>query len=65
MTLRIVLLVTALLLPAVCPAQDTRGQILGRVFDGPETDPTSTAFGMVTATKQMPRTIQFGLKLIY
>jgi len=34
-------------------------------FDGPETDPTSTAFGMVTATKQMPRTIQFGLKLTY
>ncbi|MBI4873764.1 MAG: TonB-dependent receptor [Acidobacteria bacterium] len=34
-------------------------------FSAPNTTPTSTAFGTVTAESQWPRTIQFGLKLTY
>jgi hypothetical protein len=34
-------------------------------FDTPQLDPTSTDFGRITATKQMPRNIQFGLKIVY
>ncbi|HWB98078.1 MAG TPA: TonB-dependent receptor, partial [Bryobacteraceae bacterium] len=31
------------------------------VFEPPDTNPYSTAFGTVTAAKQLPRTIQFGI----
>jgi len=34
-------------------------------FAAPNTSPSSTAFGMVTAETQWPRTIQFGLKLLF
>jgi hypothetical protein len=31
------------------------------VFEAPDTNPYSTAFGTVTSAKQLPRTIQFGV----
>ena len=31
----------------------------------PNTSPTSSAFGRITATAQPPRTAQFGLKLLF
>jgi hypothetical protein len=34
-------------------------------FAGPNTSPTSSAFGAVTSEAQWPRTIQFSLKLVY
>ncbi|HUS08103.1 MAG TPA: carboxypeptidase regulatory-like domain-containing protein [Bryobacteraceae bacterium] len=34
-------------------------------FSNPNTTPTSSSFGRVTATSQWPRTIQFGLKLLF
>jgi hypothetical protein len=34
-------------------------------FAAPNTTPSSTAFGMVTAETQWPRTIQLGLKLLF
>ncbi len=34
-------------------------------FASPNTSPSNTAFGTIAATNQMPRTIQFGLKIIY
>jgi hypothetical protein len=34
-------------------------------FASPNTTPTSGSFGRVTATSQWPRTIQFGLKLLF
>ncbi|MEK7403489.1 MAG: carboxypeptidase-like regulatory domain-containing protein [Acidobacteriota bacterium] len=34
-------------------------------FDAPNTSPSSTAFGTVNADTQLPRTIQFGLKLLF
>ena len=34
-------------------------------FAIPNTTPTSSSFGRVTATSQWPRTIQFGLKLLF
>jgi Carboxypeptidase regulatory-like domain/TonB dependent receptor-like, beta-barrel len=34
-------------------------------FAAPNTSPTSTAFGRVTVETQWPRTIQFGLKLVF
>jgi hypothetical protein len=34
-------------------------------FSGPNTSPTSTAFGMVSGEDSYPRYIQFGLKLVY
>jgi TonB dependent receptor len=34
-------------------------------FSNPNTTPTSSSFGRVTSTSQWPRTIQFGLKLLF
>lgn len=34
-------------------------------FSPPNTTPTSSAFGFITTTSQWPRTIQFGLKLLF
>lgn len=34
-------------------------------FGAPNTTPTSTAFGTVTTLTQPPRTIEFGLRLVF
>ena len=34
-------------------------------FNAPNTTPTSSSFSRVTSTSQWPRTIQFGLKLLF
>jgi hypothetical protein len=34
-------------------------------FSPPNTTPTSSAFGFITTTSQWPRTIQFGVKLLF
>ncbi len=34
-------------------------------FSAPNTTPSSTAFGTITATAQMPRIVQLGMKLYF
>jgi vacuolar-type H+-ATPase subunit D/Vma8 len=34
-------------------------------FNNPNTTPTNTSFGRLTTANQLPRVIQFGLKLLF